>query len=61
MAEIVSLSKVRKARKRAEKSARATENAAKFGRTLAERAQDRALEAQRVARLEAHRRDPEPE
>lgn len=57
--EVVSLSKARKGRKRAEKSARATENAVKFGRTRAERSRDAALEAQRKALLDGHKRDPD--
>ena len=40
MADILSLSKARKAKARAEKEATATENRVKYGRTKAEKAKD---------------------
>jgi len=46
----INLNKARKAKARAEKSARGTENAAKFGRTKAQKAADEAT----VTRLNAH-------
>ncbi|WP_147124692.1 DUF4169 family protein [Shimia ponticola] len=46
----INLNKARKAKARAAKSARASENAVKFGRTKAEKAADKAS----VTRLKAH-------
>lgn len=54
---VASLSKVRKARAKAEKKARADANAAKFGRTKAEKALDRATGEKARVDLDAHRRD----
>ena len=51
------LTKARKARARAEKRARADENAVKFGRTKAEKAQDKAAAEKTVAHLDAHKRE----
>jgi regulator of protease activity HflC (stomatin/prohibitin superfamily) len=57
MAEIVNLNRVRKARDRDRRRAEADANAARFGRTLAERQRD-AAEADKATRdLDAHRRD----
>lgn len=57
MAKIVSLSKARKGRARAEKRAQADENAVKFGRTKAEKARARA-EADKARRaLDDHARE----
>ena len=50
MAEIISLNRVRKAKAKAEKSAQADANRAKFGRTKAEKDAE-ALEAKRRAEL----------
>lgn len=56
MTEILSLSKARKARDRAEDRKRAEENRAKFGRTRSERrAADLTTDLDR-RRLDAHRR-----
>ncbi len=57
MADILSLSKARKAKARVEKDARAAENRATFGRTKAERLEDEAAEAQAKAKLDAHKRE----
>ena len=57
MAQITNLNHFRKDRARAEKRRQGDENAVKFGRSKAERAQDQA-EAARAARiLDQHRRD----
>ena len=58
--EVLSLSKVRKGRARAEKSARAAANAAKFGRTKADRITAETAQARRAALLEAHLRNDPP-
>ncbi len=56
---IVSLSRARKDKARAEKRQKADANAVKFGRTRNEKARD-AAEAERASdRLDQHRRDPE--
>jgi len=57
MAEIVNLRMARKARKRAKAELQAAENRAKFGRTKAEKAKDRA-DTERMAReVEGARRE----
>ncbi|SHI40299.1 DUF4169 family protein [Wenxinia saemankumensis] len=55
----INLNKARKARARAEDRARADANAARFGRTRSQKARDEEDAAKAVARLEAHRRDPD--
>lgn len=50
MAEIINLNKARKAKARVDKSARADENRARFGRTRAEKQAD-AAETAKVKRL----------
>lgn len=50
MAEIINLNKARKAKLRVEKSARADENRARFGRTKAQKQAD-AAETAKLARL----------
>ncbi|MFP4327095.1 MAG: DUF4169 family protein [Roseicyclus sp.] len=56
MSQPVNLNRFRKAKARAEKKARADENAVKFGRTRAEKAGARA-EAEAIARaLDSHKR-----
>ena len=50
MAEIINLNKARKAKLRVEKSARAEENRARFGRTKAQK-QAEAAETAKLARL----------
>ena len=52
----VNLNRVRKTRARAAKQARAAENAARFGRTRPQKAEEAAAARARV-RLDAHRRD----
>lgn len=59
MAEPVNLNRFRKQKARAEKKARADENAVKHGRTKAEKALDRARAEKSAASLEAHKRAPD--
>lgn len=54
---VVNLNKARKAKARADKSARADTNAVKFGRTKAEKSKDAAQSELAKRRLDAHRRD----
>ncbi|MEM1341509.1 MAG: DUF4169 family protein [Pseudomonadota bacterium] len=56
----ISLSKHRKARARAEKRAEADANAAKFGRSKAEKLAERQKRDQDTAKLDGHRRDHDP-
>ncbi|MFC3119328.1 DUF4169 family protein [Jhaorihella thermophila] len=56
-ARIVNLRTVRKQRIRAEKKARADENAARFGRTRAQRELERAEEEKARRHLDRHRKD----
>ena len=58
MADILSLSKARKSRAKAEKEALAAENRAKFGRTKAEKAAGMARTALAEKSIDAHRREP---
>jgi len=60
MTEILSLSKARKTRARAEDRQRAEENRVKFGRTRAERETAELTSSLDRRRLEAHRRDEIP-
>ena len=57
MADILSLSKARKAKVRAKKDAAAEANRAKFGRTKAEKLQDAAEKARLDKTIDAHKRD----
>jgi hypothetical protein len=57
MAEILSLSKVRKARARAGKEATAAQNRVRFGRTKAERQIESATKALDAKKVDAHKRD----
>lgn len=61
MAEIVNLRGARKARDRAAKRAQGDANAAKFGRSKAERELETAREEKSRAHLDAHRREAPPE
>ncbi len=58
MAEILSLSKARKAKAKAGKEALAAENRAKFGRTKGEKAVDQARRDLVEKGIDAHKRDP---
>jgi hypothetical protein len=55
MSNILSLSKARKAKARAEKEATAAANRLHFGRTKAEKAQTKAEQALAEKRIDAHR------
>jgi hypothetical protein len=57
MAEIISLSKARKAKARTEKEANAEANRLKFGRTKAEKLKDAAEKAQAEKHIDGHKRD----
>lgn len=57
----ISLSKHRKARARAEKRATAKVNAAKFGRSKAEKLAERQQQTRDATKLDGHRRDHDPE
>ena len=58
MAQPVNLNRYRKAKARAERKARADENAVRFGRTKAEKKLESA-QAEKAARdLDGHRKDP---
>ncbi len=57
MAEVVNLRAARKARERAEARATADENAARFGRTKALKALEKARAEKARAALDAHRRE----
>ncbi len=59
MAELVNLNKAKKARDRAERRAKADENAVKFGRSRAEKETERARAEKARALLDAHKRDGE--
>ncbi len=57
MAKIVSLRQVKKARKRADDRQAADENAARFGRTKAEKHQDNCLRDRAEKHLDDHKKD----
>ncbi len=57
MADIVNLNKARKAKSRAGKAAEASENRVKFGRTGTEKQREKALRANAIRTIDAHRRD----
>ncbi|KIC27236.1 DUF4169 family protein [Leisingera sp. ANG-M6] len=57
MGKPVNLNRYRKEKARAEKKARADQNAVTFGRTKAEKNLDKARNAQDARRLDDHKRD----
>ena len=57
MADILSLSKARKSKAKADKEACASENRVKFGRTRAEKAVDKARQDPTEKSIDAHKRD----
>ncbi|WP_264213368.1 DUF4169 family protein [Leisingera thetidis] len=57
MAKPVNLNRIRKEKARAEKKARADQNAVTFGRTKAEKDLDKARNAQQARHLDDHKRD----
>ena len=58
MADILSLSKARKAKARVDKEAAAAENRAKFGRTKAEKAADKSRKTLAEKNIDGHKREP---
>jgi hypothetical protein len=58
MADILSLSKARKSKAKADKEARAQENRTKFGRTKSEKAADQARTKLAEKSIDAHKREP---
>lgn len=61
MAGVVNLRQARKAKQRKGDRAAADENAARFGRSKAQKAREVARNRSDNAHLDAHRRDGEPE
>ncbi|MBL6637544.1 MAG: DUF4169 family protein [Planktomarina sp.] len=58
MSQPVNLNRFRKAKARAEKSARATQNAVKFGQSKAEKHLQETKNAAQVQHLDQHKREP---
>ena len=58
MADILSLSKARKTKAKAQQEARAQENRVKFGRTKSERTADKARTTLAEKSIDAHKREP---
>ena len=58
MADILSLSKARKAKARADRDAAAAGNRVKFGRSKAEKAKDAAQKSIAEKIIDAHKREP---
>ncbi|MDF1855494.1 DUF4169 family protein [Pseudooceanicola sp.] len=54
----INLSKIRKAKARAEKKARGDENATKFGQSKVDKARDKARNAKARRDLDGHKREP---
>lgn len=61
MSKVINLSRIRKDKARADKRARGDANAAKFGRTKAERELTKAETDKAARHLDAHRLDKDPE
>ena len=59
MSTPINLNKARKAKLRADKRAKADENAVKFGRSKAQRQVEDANKSRAAQHLDPHRRDPE--
>lgn len=57
MSKVINLNKLRKARARQEKAARADENAVKFGRTKAEKQADQKVSEKATRELDGHKRE----
>ena len=55
---VTNLNKARKARARKAASARADENAVRFGRTKAQKAADLKQKTQSASQIDAHKREP---
>ena len=58
MADILSLSKARKAKARADKEAAAAENRVRFGRTKGEKAADKSRKVLAEKGIDGHKREP---
>lgn len=58
MADILSLSRARKARARADKEATAAENRVKFGRTKAEKTADKSRKTLAEKSIDGNKREP---
>ncbi|MFK7940305.1 MAG: DUF4169 family protein [Roseovarius sp.] len=58
MAQPVNLNRFRKSKARAEKQARADENAVKFGRSKTQKQAEAKAAAQEISQLDHHKRDP---
>jgi hypothetical protein len=58
MADILSFSKARKAKARADKEATAAENRVKFGRTKAEKLADKSRKTLAEKSIDGHKREP---
>jgi hypothetical protein len=58
LADILSLSKARKAKARADEDATAAENRVKFGRTKAEKLADKSRKAKAEKGIDGHKREP---
>jgi hypothetical protein len=58
MADILSLSKARKARARTAKETTAAENRVRFGRTKAQKGKDAAEQSRAAKKADAHKREP---
>ncbi len=58
MADILSLSKARKTKAKADKDARAAENRVKFGRTKAEKVVEKARHDLTEKSIDGHKREP---
>jgi hypothetical protein len=58
MADILSLSKARKLKARADKEATAAQNRVKFGRTKAKKAADKAQKSLLEKGIDGHKREP---
>jgi hypothetical protein len=58
MADILSLSKARKAKARADREATAAENRVKFGRTKAEKLADKSRKMLAEKSIDGHKREP---
>lgn len=57
MADILSLSKARKAKARADKEQRATQNRVRFGRTKAEKQREAAAKRLAASNVDGHKRE----
>lgn len=61
MTDVINLNKHRKAKHRAEKEQKASENRRKFGRTKAEKQQEQLASSKQIRHIEGHKRDNDAE